>query len=133
MSEKDIRWKQRFSNYQKALAGLGEFIQQKTLNKLEKQGAIQAFEYTHELAWKVLADFIKDKGNAEIFGSKDATREAFSLGLIHNGTLWMDMIKNRNLTSHTYNQELADEIVTHIVNEYYSAFCELEIRLKELL
>ena len=81
----NIRWQQRFNNYQKALSQLSKFIQTKNLNELEEQGLIQSFEYTHELAWKTLADFIKNSGNVEIYGSKDATREAFNLGLISNG------------------------------------------------
>ncbi len=97
----DVRWQQRFSNYRRALAQLSRFMEVEELNDLEKQGLIQAFEYTHELAWKTLSDFLKQKGNAEIYGSKDAAREAFKLGLVEKGEVWMDMIKSRNLTSHT--------------------------------
>ena len=92
MPKQDVRWQQRFNNYQKALAQLTKFIQHKSLNDLEEQGLIQSFEYTHELAWKTLADFIKSKGSVEIYGSKDATREAFALELIDDGAIWMDMI-----------------------------------------
>jgi nucleotidyltransferase substrate binding protein (TIGR01987 family) len=74
----DIRWRQRFSNYQKALAQLARFTQQSQLNELEEQGLIQCFEYTHELAWKTLKDFLAERGNTDIFGSKDATRTAFT-------------------------------------------------------
>ena len=105
-NQKDIRWKQRFENFQKALSQLKIFLQKASLselNTLEKQGLIQCFEYCYELAWKVLADFIKHKGNQEIYGSWDATREAFNLGLIKNGEIWMQMIKSRNITSHTYH------------------------------
>ncbi len=126
----DIRWQQRFANYQLALHQLKEFLENKQLNKLEKQGMIQAFEYTHELAWKTLADFLKDKGHTSIFGSKDATREAFNLGIITQGECWMDMIKSRNLTSHTYNQEIAEAIVENIRTFYYDAFCQLCTTLK---
>jgi nucleotidyltransferase substrate binding protein (TIGR01987 family) len=109
-----IRWQKRFSNYKKALSQLTEFVAKENLNTLEEQGIIQAFEYTHELAWKTLADFLKDKCNTEIYGSKDVTREAFSLGLIENIEIWMQMIQSRNMTSHTYSEEVAKQVVDSI-------------------
>ncbi len=125
MEEQDVRWIQRFNNYKKALAKLGEAVQldaERPLSELEKQGIIQAFEYTHELAWKVMQDFFIDQGNAEIRGSKDATRQAFSVELILDGDVWMEMIKNRNLSSHTYNEEISEEIYRNIVDVFYSLF-----------
>ena len=133
MNDPDIRWQQRFGNYKKALAQLTRFMQRPSLNELEEQGLIQAFEYTHELAWKTVSDFIKSKGNAEIFGSRDATREAFALGLIENGDVWMEMIKSRNMTSHTYNEATTKQIVDAIRSSYYPAFGALEKRLGELV
>jgi nucleotidyltransferase substrate binding protein (TIGR01987 family) len=133
MNDRDIRWQQRFNNYKKALVQLTKFMQKDKLNELEEQGLIQAFEYTHELAWKTLADFIKDRGNAEIFGSKDATREAFSLNLIDNGKTWMEMIRSRNLTSHTYNEDTTIRITTAIRERYFDAFLKLEQKLSTLL
>jgi nucleotidyltransferase substrate binding protein (TIGR01987 family) len=133
MTDKDIRWQQRFSNYKRALAQLTKFMEKKELNDLEQQGLIQAFEYTHELAWNTLRDFLKNKGNLEIYGSKDATREAFSLGLISDGEVWMDMIKSRNLTSHTYNEKVTEAIIKSIIYKYYAAFGELEEKLTELM
>ena len=132
MHNKDIRWQQRFANYQKALQQLTKFIQKEKLNELEEQGLIQAFEYTHELAWKSLADFLKHKRNKEIYGSKDATREAFNLQLIENGEIWMSMIQNRNLTSHTYNEDTTQEIVQAIKNKYYQEFNNLNKKLSSL-
>jgi len=129
---RDIRWQQRFSNYKKALSQLGKFLQKKDLNELEEQGIIQAFEYTHELAWKTIADFLKNKGSVEIYGSKDATREAFSLGIIENGEVWMEMINSRNLTSHTYNEETTKQIINKITSSYYNSFIQLENKLNEL-
>jgi nucleotidyltransferase substrate binding protein (TIGR01987 family) len=81
----DIRWQQRFSNYTKALEQLSDAVslsRKRGLSKLEKQGLIQAFEYTHELAWKVLKDFLESRGKSDLYGSKDVTREAFRLGII---------------------------------------------------
>src|SRR5258707_67096 len=93
----DIRWKQRFINYKKALAQLEKFVAQGELNELEIQGLIQAFEYTHELAWNVLRDYLRAQGNQGIYGSRDTTRAAFKLDLIQDGDSWMAMIKARNL------------------------------------
>lgn len=129
----DIRWQQRFSNYQKALAQLTKFVAKDDLNELEEQGLIQSFEYTHELAWKTLKDFLENSGNTEIFGSKDTTRLAFKLGLIEDGEGWMLMIQDRNQTSHTYNLETAKAIVAHIKQSYFSLFQQLEMHLKALI
>lgn len=128
----DIRWQQRFTNYQKALAQLEKFIAKGDLNELEEQGLIQSFEYTHELAWKTLKDFLEHSGNTDLYGSKDATREAFKLGLIEDGEGWMLMIQDRNQTSHTYNPDTARSIVSHISQRFFALFKLLEQRLKAL-
>lgn len=131
--EQDIRWQQRFYNYNRALVELGEAVelsQIRKLTKLESQGLIQAFEYTHELAWKTLKDFIEERGNSQIFGSKDATREAFALDLISQGEVWMSMVNSRNQTSHTYDESTAQQIVTLILNDYYPQFKVLREKLQ---
>ena len=131
-SENDIRWMQRFDNYQNALSQLRKFIDKGELNEFEEQGLIQAFEYTHELAWNVLRDYLRDKGNQTIHGSRDATREAFKLGLIHDGDSWMDMIKDRNRTVHTYNEETAREIAFNIVDRFFALFVALQETMQGL-
>jgi nucleotidyltransferase substrate binding protein (TIGR01987 family) len=131
--EQDIRWQQRFYNYNRALLELGEAVelsQIRKLTKLESQGLIQVFEYTHELAWKTLKDFIEERGNSQIFGSKDATREAFALDLISQGEVWMSMVNSRNQTSHTYDESTAQQIVTLILNDYYPQFKLLQEKLQ---
>ena len=133
---KDIRWQQRFSNYKKALQQLGEAValsEERELSDLEKQGMIQAFEYTHELAWTTLKDFLEYKGQRDIYGSKDASRKAFQLGIIEDGEGWMDMIQSRNKTSHTYNKETAEEIVAAVTTGYYKLFINLAKKLGEQL
>lgn len=124
----DIRWKQRFNNYLKALQTLEEafaLTQSRALSRLEQQGLIQSFEFTHELAWNVLKDYLTDQGIAGLIGSKDATRSAFKNGLITQGDDWMRMIADRNLTSHTYDQATAQGIVDNILARYYPAFTAL--------
>ncbi len=97
----DIRWKQRFNNYLSALPTLTdgvELAEHRELSNLEKLGLIQGFEFTHELAWNVLKDYLEEQGFVGIVGSKDATRLAFNNGLLDDGQSWMEMIRARNLT-----------------------------------
>jgi nucleotidyltransferase substrate binding protein (TIGR01987 family) len=126
----DIRWQQRFSNYQKALAQLETFAQPPALNEREQQGLIKAFEYTYELAWNTLRDLLRSQGNAGLLGSRDTLREAFRLGLIEAGDTWMLMIQDRNLTSHTYNRATADAIGQQILSRYLPCFQQLRARLE---
>jgi len=125
MTDRDIRWIQRLANYRRAFSQLSDaraLSQQRPLTELEKQGLIQAFEFTHELAWCVLKDYFEYQGASNITGSRDATRQAFSVGLIKDGDGWMEMIKSRNQTSHTYNRATADEIVRNVLDRYHGLF-----------
>lgn len=126
--EQDIRWQQRFVNFKKALAQLNRFIDKGELNEFEEQGLIKAFEYTYELAWKTLQDFLRDKGYDDIAGPKPVIDQAFQDGYI-DGLAWARMHKSRNLTSHTYNEETADEITTAIRAEYVGLLNTITDRL----
>lgn len=130
--DQDVRWVQRFNNYSKALAQLTQFIEQESLNELEEQGLIQAFEYTFELAWNTLKDYLESQGEADLFGSRDVIRMAFKRGLITEGEIWMDMIKSRTLSSHTYHEEVAQKIVNDTREKYFLAFSQLHSQLLEL-
>ena len=124
----DIRWQQRFANYGKAMQNLGEAVAlaaERPLSNLEQQGLIQAFEFTHELGWNVLKDFLEFKGITGLIGSRDASRSAFKNALVTDGEAWMDMIKARNQTSHTYNLDVADEVAQAILSRFYPAFVAL--------
>ena len=125
MSQEDIRWIQRFNNFSKALSQLRKFIAKGELNELEEQGLIQAFEYTFELAWNSIKDYFETQGETNINGSRDAFRLAFRRGIIEEGEIWMDMIKSRTLTSHTYNEDIARQIACDISEKYYPAFEKL--------
>jgi nucleotidyltransferase substrate binding protein (TIGR01987 family) len=132
------RWQQRLSNYEKALEKLSEAVQWVALqsNSLPeglihsdsffddviKEGIIQRFEYTHELAWNVMKDFLNYSGIENVMGPRDAIRSANESGLLQNAEVWMDMIRSRNKTSHTYHEETADEVFWNIVNDYYPEF-----------
>ena len=136
MDTKVIRWQQRFQNYLKAFSLLESAVLQhnkKGLSELEEQGLIQRFEFTHELAWNVMKDYFEYQGNTNITGSRDATREAFNKGLIKNGEDWMQMIKSRNDSSHTYNESTSKEIVKSITHTYYALFKDFKCQMTSLL
>ncbi len=134
MSEnnRDVRWLQRLRNYRKALGQLKKFVVKEELSELEEQGLIKAFEYTYELAWNTLKDFLEYQGYVEIYGSRDTIRKAYEVKLISDGETWMDMLASRNRTSHTYNEDVAEQICRAVKDEYYSLFCELEQKLSRL-
>ncbi|MFC0711553.1 nucleotidyltransferase substrate binding protein [Azorhizophilus paspali] len=129
MNSPDIRWQQRLSNFRKALLQLDEAIElmsQRPLSKLEKQGVIQGFEYSYELGWNTLKDFLVWQGIEGIIGSRDTIREAFSTGLIADGQGWMQMLTDRNRTSHTYNEETAEAILLNIRQQHHPLLKALE-------
>jgi nucleotidyltransferase substrate binding protein (TIGR01987 family) len=132
MENKDIRWLHRFENFKKALARLKEFAEKDDLNKLEQQGLVKAFEYTYELGWNTLKDYLEYQGETGIAGGRDAIRLAFRRGLIGNGERWMESLDDRNRTSRTYNQEIAEEIGGRILQFYLSLYVEMEETFDEL-
>lgn len=131
--EKDIRWIQRFRNFRSALYRLGKAVEIVTeqinedeeVDDLLKEGLIQRFEYTHELAWKVMKDYAEYQGYTDIRGSRDAFRKAFDMGLVTDKS-WMDSIIDRNLTSHNYDEDTAQDICENIVDVYYPLFVKFE-------
>jgi nucleotidyltransferase substrate binding protein (TIGR01987 family) len=131
----DVRWRQRFSSFGRAFAQLSaaaDLAKRRKLSELEQQGLIQAFEFTHELAWNTLKDFLESRGAIGIYGSRDATREAFAKGLITHGDEWMAMIQARNLSSHTYQQKTADEVASGILGSFVSRFEAFQCRFADL-
>ena len=135
MTQADIRWQQRLNNLNSALQQLGDAVSlsaRRELSLLEQQGLIQAFEFTHELAWNVMKDYAHYQGNIAIAGSRDASREAFKMGLLADGDVWMEMIKSRNQTFHTYNKLLVSQIVEKIITAYYPAFSAFSDKMESL-
>ncbi|OOV87047.1 nucleotidyltransferase substrate binding protein [Oceanospirillum linum] len=123
----DVRWSQRFNHFKKAYSQLQEALDlmaARELSNIEKQGAIQAFEFTYELAWNVLRDFLVWQGIETISGSRDAIREGFKRELISDGHTWLAMLQDRNRTVHTYNEETAKEILNHLQHKYSVLFAE---------
>lgn len=146
----DVRWKQRFSNFSRAMDKLQQSIEfihteyldendenmdedevDSVLDEMVKEGLIQRFEYTHELAWKVMKDYEEYQGATNISGSRDAIREALQMNLIDSGEVWIDMMLSRNKSSHTYNEETANEIYFKILKEYFPLLKKFRITMEE--
>ena len=150
MSNADIRWEQRFSNFNKALKKLTQAVDLvkkdlvdneldledeytgEVLEEVIKEGLKHRFEYTYELAWNVMKDYALFQGDAstEIGGSRDAIRYAFGAGLIRNGEVWMEMIQSRINTSHTYDEEKADKILAKIIDAYHDPFIHFQQKME---
>ena len=127
---KVIRWQQRFQNLERAFLQLQRGLAIECPSDIERQGIIQSFEFTFELAWNTLRDLLRSQGNESLLGSRDTLREAFRLELIQDGESWMLMIQDRNLTSHTYNRATADAIAANIQQHYLGCFQSLRTRLQ---
>ena len=132
MVTQDIRWIQRFNHFTKALGQLKKFIQKGELNELGEQRLIQAFEYTYELAWTTIKDYLEAQGETEIHGSRDALRLAFQRGLIEDGETRMDMVRSRILSSHSYNEEVAQQIANSVFQQYFPQFVKIHEELQSL-
>jgi nucleotidyltransferase substrate binding protein (TIGR01987 family) len=140
-TQQDIRWQQRFSNFRRALAKLRQAVETVSLKKTDfdspiddllEEGLIQRFEYTHELAWKVMKDYAEYQGYTDIRGSRDAIRQALAINIIDDGR-WMESIADRNFTSHLYNDNEATRIYEKIIDLYFPLLCRFEEKMTELL
>lgn len=129
---KDIRWKQRFENFNKSYKLMEKYSKQKITSELEKAGIIQFFEMTFELAWKVLKDYLEAEGYV-VKSPRETIKQAFQIGLIDNGHVWIDALANRNLTTHTYDEALADKMTKEIVELYFPELKKMYDRLSEEL
>lgn len=135
VSGQELRWQLRLNRYTLVLRQLAEAVElaaKRPLSALERLGLVHTFGFTHELAWNVLKDYFFWQGNAAITGSRDATREAFAQGVLDDGEGWMAMIKSRNLSSHTYNQAVADSIAEAVTARYYPLMRAFEARMRAL-
>lgn len=140
MADRDIRWIQRFDNYRRVLAKLGQAVDiiadkmdwGDDIDELLKEGLIQRFEYTHELAWNVMKNYAEYQGYTDIRGSRDAFRKALQMGIIDDSE-WMDSIEDRNLTSHNYDEDTAEMVCEAIVKKYYPLFVKFERKMLHLI
>ncbi len=129
--EQDTRWKQRFANFQKATNQLTEFINKGELNKFEVQGLIQCFEYTFELAWKTMKDYLEYQGFI-VKSPRQTIKTAFQVELIKDGHTWIDALEKRKLMAHTYDEQIAKEVELLIREKYYKVIKDLCLKLGEL-
>lgn len=129
---KDIRWKQRFKNFEKAYNLLNQYIDKPIETELERAGIIQFFEISFELSWKVMKDYLEAQ-EFIVSSPRESIKQAFQIGLIEDGHIWIDALSDRNLTVHTYDEELAKKMVGDVVKVYFPKLQQLYYRLiKEL-
>jgi len=131
MENQDIRWKQRFQNFEKALGHLAEALEIEQPDLLQKAGIIQFFEMSYELAWNTLKDYLEEQGFIDVKSPRSAIKKAFEIGLIEDGHTWMDLLLDRNLTAHTYDEEKATEVEELIHEKYFPVLTELYETLKK--
>ena len=117
-NKKEIRWKQRFVNFEKAYELLKRTIEIPNPSEAEKGGIIQFYEVCFELSWKILKDYLESEGYI-VKSPKESIKQAFQMQIIDNGEVWLSALADRNLTSHTYDETTTNEIVEKINNEYF--------------
>lgn len=128
--EENLRWKERFQSYCRALLQLESALQQKQFTVLEKDGVIKRFEFTFELAWKTLQDKLYNEGYVGIKGPKPVIKQAFNNGIIKDGQAWIDMLTDRNNSTHLYDESAAVHIFDRIQITYFQLLQELKSQLK---
>lgn len=129
------RWEQKLQSFTMALNRLAQVVNEskkRELNEFEMDSVVQRFEFTHEIAWKVIQSYAKYQGNDTIAGSRDAARWAFENHLITNGQAWMDMIRSRNDTSHNYDSASAQTSIDSIINVYYDELLAFNIKMRDI-
>lgn len=128
--QQDIRWQQRFQNFNRAVVLLREPFERgiDTLSELEKEGTIQRFEFVLELAWKTLKDYLESEGRViNPVTPRKVIKEAFAAHILRDGQVWIDMLDHRNLLSHTYDEVTFDKAVLAIHDRYLAAIEELHL------
>lgn len=126
---KDIRWKQRFQNFENAYRYFEAAVEKEDYNQLEASGLVQAFEFTFELGWKTLKDYLYEMGPKTNF-ARDTIKESFQGNIIEDGHTWIEMLESRNELSHTYNESAAERAVKTIKEKYYPAIKQVYEFLK---
>lgn len=136
MAKEDIRWIQRFNNYNKSLQSLAKAVKQYVEeddddeNEIVQAGIIKFFEMTYELAWNTMKDYYEDQGETGIQGSKDAIKLAFTRELIKDSKSWFAMVDSRKLSVHTYDKSTANQVVDDVISTYLTLFIQLQTRLQ---
>lgn len=126
----DIRWKQRFQNFEKSLHYLENAMNIMNPDIIQRAGLIQFFEMSFELAWNTMKDYLEGQGFLDVKSPRAAIKKAFETGLITDGHLWLKALEDQNLTSHTYDENTANQVVELIRNSYYPLLAVLDNELK---
>ncbi|HOQ38609.1 MAG TPA: nucleotidyltransferase substrate binding protein [Acetivibrio sp.] len=129
---KDVRWKQRFINFEKSYRLLEKYINTPIESELERAGIIQLFEILFELSWKLMKDYLEAQ-ELIVKSPREAIKQAFQIGLIEDGHIWIDGLADRNLTVHTYDEKLAEKMINDIVNVYFPVLKKLYNKLNKEL
>jgi len=133
MENKDIRWKQRFQNFSRTLEYLEMALLIENPDFIQKAGTIQFFEMSFELAWNTVKDFLEEQGFTDVKSPRSALKKAFEIGIIADGHSWMELLVDRNLTSHTYDEAKAAEVENLIKQKYFPLLKQLHINFKQRL
>ena len=128
INKKATRWRQRLENLSKAYSLLSEAAESQELSRLEQEGLIKRFEYTFELAWKTLKDYLEAKGLSVTY-PRDVLKQAFQSGLVRDGEAWLEMLESRNTLAHTYDEARFNEAVERVRERFFPAIRELVDRL----
>ncbi|WP_425636610.1 nucleotidyltransferase substrate binding protein [Algoriphagus yeomjeoni] len=133
MTNDDIRWKQRFSNFNKAMNHLENALQITNPDIVQKAGIIQFFEMSFELAWNVVKDYLEEQGFVDIKSPRSALKKAFEMNILENGHDWMDLLQDRNLTAHTYDEQKASDMEKLIDHKYFPILKALQLSFNQKL
>jgi nucleotidyltransferase substrate binding protein (TIGR01987 family) len=131
MKNEDIRWKQRFANFSKAMGHLENALEIPKRDMLQKAGIIQFFEMSFELAWNMVKDYLEDQGFVDIKSPRGALKKGFEVNILEKGHEWMELLQDRNLTAHTYDEQKATDMEHLIQNKYFPILKELHDSFKQ--
>ena len=133
MDNKDLRWIQRFNNFNKTMNYLARALDIPNPDIIQKAGIIKFFEMSFELAWNLIKDYLEEQGFVDIKSPRGALKKAFEMNILENGHDWMDLLQDRNLTAHTYDEQKATEMELLIQNKYFPLLLALQINFKKKL
>lgn len=126
---------EKYAKLTQAVLRLKDAIEDYQKENLEsiRDGAIQRFEFCTELTWKTVREYLLDQGYVEINSPKSVMRQAYADGIIDDEQSWIELLNDRNSTSHIYDEETAVQIYKKISEKYYPMFCQVAEKIKGLI
>ncbi len=134
MNNQRMRWQQRFANFEKARQKFHyalKAFRKDANNELYRMALIQTFEFTYELGWKTMKDFLRYEGVDKVSLPRDVIKQGFHYQIIEDGQAWMNMLDDRNLMAHAYDERKAERAVEHITQSYVQAIDQVYRYFKE--